>query len=131
MPKTQPQKIEDWEKEFDKIVPADLEIDGWIVNLRPVILPIKSFIRQLLKSEKEKFKKVIEGWLKYELKEFNGSCGVCGGKLVEIRGKYPREPERKVCPTCLMEIRENVISNFGSEGSKEEIKKELKVGDNK
>lgn len=28
-------------------------------------------------------------------------CGVCGGILVEIRGRYPNQPRRTVCPTCL------------------------------
>jgi len=27
-------------------------------------------------------------------------CDYCGGKLVEIRGRYPGTPEREVCPTC-------------------------------
>ena len=30
-------------------------------------------------------------------------CSVCGGKLVKIRGRYPKDPEREVCPTCLAE----------------------------
>ena len=28
-------------------------------------------------------------------------CGVCGGRLAIIRGKYVHDPEREVCPTCL------------------------------
>lgn len=28
-------------------------------------------------------------------------CGVCGGKTVEIRGRYPGDQPRKVCPTCM------------------------------
>jgi hypothetical protein len=35
-------------------------------------------------------------------------CGMCGGKLVEIRGRYPKEPKREVCPTCLKEILEQI-----------------------
>jgi hypothetical protein len=30
-------------------------------------------------------------------------CGMCGGKLVEIRGRHPQEKSRQVCPTCLAE----------------------------
>ena len=30
-------------------------------------------------------------------------CPVCGGKLTAIRGKYPGDPQRHVCPTCLQE----------------------------
>ena len=36
-------KDNNWEKEFDKIAPAELEIDGYNCNLRPVIFPIKDF----------------------------------------------------------------------------------------
>jgi thiamine pyrophosphokinase len=28
-------------------------------------------------------------------------CNICGGALVKIRGRYPKLPERIVCPTCL------------------------------
>ena len=28
-------------------------------------------------------------------------CTVCGGKLVEIRGRHPKDTKREVCPTCL------------------------------
>lgn len=30
-------------------------------------------------------------------------CGICGGLLVEIRGRYPHTAKREVCPTCLAE----------------------------
>jgi len=35
-------------------------------------------------------------------KELKG-CPVCGSQIVTIRGKYPSEPKRQVCPTCLKE----------------------------
>jgi len=40
-------------------------------------------------------------------------CGICGGKLVQIRGKYPGDEKREVCPTCLQERMDqiNEISN--------------------
>lgn len=30
-------------------------------------------------------------------------CNVCGQELTEIRGKYPKEPRRKVCACCATE----------------------------
>lgn len=33
-------------------------------------------------------------------REALGGCGICGGSLVEIRGKYPGDEKRKVCATC-------------------------------
>lgn len=30
-------------------------------------------------------------------------CKVCGQELTEIRGKYPKEPRRKVCACCATE----------------------------
>ena len=40
-------------------------------------------------------------------------CGICGGKKVEIRGKYPKDAKRTVCPTCMQERLEQIndISN--------------------
>ena len=44
----------EFEKEFEKIAPADLEIDGWVVNLRPAIFPLKDFISQKLQEQRAK-----------------------------------------------------------------------------
>lgn len=30
-------------------------------------------------------------------------CGICGGKTVEIRGRYPNDARRRTCPTCATE----------------------------
>jgi hypothetical protein len=30
-------------------------------------------------------------------------CPICGSKLAEIRGRYPGDAKRLVCPTCLQE----------------------------
>ena len=120
MPKTQPQKIEKILLDYIRRTLTDGENKPLV--RRGIRKQAIEEIRQLLKSEKEEFENVIEGWLKYESTELNGSCGACGGKLIEIRGRYPKEPKRKVCPTCLMEIREGAISNFGSEAGEEEIK---------
>lgn len=35
-------------------------------------------------------------------------CGVCGSKMVWIRGKYPKTPKRKICPTCAWERLEQI-----------------------
>lgn len=40
-----------------------------------------------------------------------GGCEVCGGTLVEIRGRHPKESNRKVCPTCAVEIIESILDN--------------------
>lgn len=31
------------------------------------------------------------------------ACGICGGQMYEIRSRYPHQPKREVCPTCLAE----------------------------
>ena len=46
------------------------------------------------------------------LKEDSKTCGVCGGKLTTIRGRYPHTPKRKTCPTCSMEILESIVDNL-------------------
>lgn len=44
-------------------------------------------------------------------------CGCCGGKKVYIRGKYPKQDKRLICPTCayerLEQINEISSSNYG------------------
>ena len=30
-------------------------------------------------------------------------CNVCGQEMTEIRGRYPKEPRRKVCACCATE----------------------------
>jgi hypothetical protein len=45
----------------------------------------------------------------------SAGCEVCGGKLVYIRGRYPRDKKRKVCPTCATEILESLHDNLTSE----------------
>jgi hypothetical protein len=44
-------------------------------------------------------------------------CNICGGKLVQIRSKYPHGKKRKVCPTCtyerLEQINEISSSDYG------------------
>ncbi len=44
-------------------------------------------------------------------------CGVCGGKMVFVRGRYPGTDNRKVCPTCLADrmdmIQELTSAEYG------------------
>lgn len=54
-------------------------------------------------------------------------CNICGGQMVFIRGKYPNEDKRKVCPTCAVErlesINEMSSKNYGQTcQSKQSIK---------
>lgn len=35
-------------------------------------------------------------------------CGICGGKMVIIRGSNPHIGKREVCPTCLAERMDNI-----------------------
>jgi len=48
---------------------------------------------------------------------YKGSCGCCGSQMVEIRGRYPYDTKRRVCPTCCAErldqIREISDKNYG------------------
>ena len=53
--------MEKWKKEFDKLAPATLIVDGLECDLKPVILPIKKFIKDLLKQQK----KEILSFMKY------------------------------------------------------------------
>ena len=39
-------------------------------------------------------------------------CGCCGGKLVMIRARYPKGPDREVCPTCVVERLEDMVSSL-------------------
>jgi hypothetical protein len=41
-------------------------------------------------------------------------CGVCGGKLAMIRGRHPGDREREVCPTCVVERLETLVSSLQS-----------------
>jgi len=73
---------------------------------------LKAFIKEEIANTRKEIVEMVDGWLEYELHDFEGGCGQCGGKLMEIRGRYPNEPKRQVCPTCLMEIMENVRRNL-------------------
>lgn len=35
-------------------------------------------------------------------------CNQCGGRLATIRGRYPGDKDRKICPTCAQERLEQI-----------------------
>lgn len=35
-------------------------------------------------------------------------CGICGGRMFFIRGRYPKQEKREVCPTCAVEKLEQI-----------------------
>ena len=39
------------------------------------------------------------------------ACNQCGGPVVAIRGRYPGSADRRVCPTCLVETVEALVTN--------------------
>ena len=120
--KTMNNTIEKWEKGFDKAVEKQWNTGNpYFPNWEGV----KGGIRKLLSQAREEVYKNVGGWykvpirkdVKYEMgKELlgvrkGGGCEVCSGKLVTIRGKYPRDKKRKVCPTCATEIIEQILDN--------------------
>ena len=38
-------------------------------------------------------------------------CNQCGGPIVTIRGQVPQMPDRTVCPTCLVETIESLVTS--------------------
>ena len=80
-------------------------ISWWNGLLEP---SLRLLAREMEKQEDKKWSNLLS----YSVNEFNNSCGVCGGRIVEIRGRYPHTNKRKICPTCLMEIRESAIDNL-------------------
>ncbi|MGW8177583.1 MAG: hypothetical protein ACWGQW_02140 [bacterium] len=42
----------------------------------------------------------------------NKSCNICGGILVKIRGRYPHTDRREICPTCVIEQLEDMLTNI-------------------
>lgn len=75
---------------------------------------------------KKRLLKICEMEKEIKIKE----CGICGGRLVLIRGKYPKDIQRLVCPTCLKERMEQIheISNpnYGRAGQEKSAKKKNK-----
>ena len=56
-------------------------------------------------------------------------CDMCGGIKVIVRGKYPKDPDREICPTCAIEKLEDLQQDTmarKSEFSKDADGKEVK-----
>lgn len=53
------------------------------------------------------------------------SCAICGSARVLIRGRFPRDPERKVCPTCVTERLEQICQiasmEYGAANHNDEV----------
>lgn len=41
-----------------------------------------------------------------------GACLCCGGRQASIRGRHPGMPDRIVCPTCVVERLEDMVSSL-------------------
>jgi hypothetical protein len=51
-------------------------------------------------------------------------CRTCGGTLAEVRGRYPGTPSRTVCPTCMLETLEDLLSSRSAFGVTEQASKD-------
>lgn len=84
-------------------------------NRRPTPNPLKS----RASSRSDEYAGLVED------KPKRVGCGVCGGTMVQIRGRYPEQECRNVCPTCLAErmdqIREVSHPDYGVAYSAAEI----------
>ena len=77
------------------------------------------------KEERERNYKNFRLWLSYVPKRMSLKyCNVCGSETAFIRGKYPNDDMRNVCPTCLMEILEQAIENTNTKAVKQLSKQE-------
>lgn len=121
------EKIMDgWEKKFWKHMYESGIMDGNIDEKSFDFIPKeikKLLLHGVRETEDETFKKV-GSWYKLPLRKGmssttvkglgkfrGGGCEVCGGKLVMVRGKYPGTDKRKTCPTCALEIIEQILDN--------------------
>ena len=55
-------------------------------------------------------------------------CKICGQELTEIRGRYPKEPRRKVCACCATEKLEWIEEQNNVEAKCSNSVKKLEVG---
>ena len=42
-----------WEEEWDRIAPAEVESNGITYDLRPIMIPLKEFVRSITKIERK------------------------------------------------------------------------------
>lgn len=80
---------------------------------------------QLIEEGKEIAYKNVGSWHKVPIRKgmkmtrnidgtgglMSAGCEVCGGRLVYVRGRYPGDKKRKMCPTCALEIIESILDN--------------------
>jgi len=60
-------------------------------------------------------KEHVLSWFKIPIKQIDigkFNCNVCGGDLYRIRGRYPKDEKRDVCPTCAVEVLESITNNL-------------------
>lgn len=50
-----------------------------------------------------------------------GTCDVCGGHRIIIRGRHPHQDNRVVCATCAVEKLEDIVSQLNCEAGTERI----------
>ena len=46
-------------------------------------------------------------------------CNICGSRKVYIRRRYPKESDRLICPCCLVEELEDIVSDFNNAAGQE------------
>lgn len=42
-------------------------------------------------------------------------CAICGGKMVYVRGRHPGMDRRLTCPTCTLEMLEDIKTRLRSD----------------
>jgi len=122
-----------WEVEFDERFSV---FDGSQKIIKHVTYSswVKDFILSALEEQRKEGYKNVRSWFKSfnypALDKDSKRCGVCGGKVYLIRGRYPHTPKRKACPVCAVEIIESIVDNLISniDGPTQEVshKKETK-----
>mgnify|MGYP003395717940 CR=1 FL=1 len=74
--------------------------------------------KELIEQGRNERDTQILSWFKMPIKYKENNqlgqvcCDVCGGKLFVVRSKYPHGEMRTVCPTCAIEILEQITSNL-------------------
>lgn len=81
--------------------------DEIVVAVKPILPPETVKLWQEACQKMRSQPPVIEKMLDLP-KNFTG-CKVCGAKQVMIRGKFPGQPDREVCPTCATEKLEDFL----------------------
>ena len=62
---------------------------------------------------------VLSRRTKFAISNLSDICNYCCSRRVWIRGRYPGQPQRQVCPTCLQEKEDDrVISRASNDATK-------------